>query len=418
MKTAKVLKGTIAVSFVAVLLQGCGAVGGAQAYVPRFAARSAIAAHGASSGDYTILYNFSPGRDGSWPQTGVTALNGRLFGTTSWGGHIDGVVYKLTTSGQQTVLYRFNESRGAQDPQGELLVVNNTLYGTAQSGGAKGRGAIFAITPSGREQHVVYSFQRSPDLSDPKAGLVERNGTMYGTARGGGGQKHYGGVYSLTTSGVEHVLHRFDGAPNDGAIPYGKLTLVNGVFYGTTLGGGSHDSGSIYSITPSGKERLLYSFKGGANDGAAPIALTLLDGTLYGTTVNGGDSSCGNGCGTVFAFKIGGTEGVLHKFKLNEGARPSAALLAYNGQLYGTTCSGGLFGNAFTCGNGSGYEEFGSGSLFRISPGGSFTILHYFSGYGDGATPVAPLIAYKGALYGTTQNGGNGQYGTVFRIAP
>ena len=367
MKTAKILKGHRCLC--RGVVAGLRRLGGAQAYVPRFAARSAIAAHGASTRDYTILYDFSPGRDGSWPQTGVTALNGRLFGTTSWGGHIDGVVYKLTTSGQQTVLYRFNESRGAQDPQGELLVVNNTLYGTAQSGGAKGRGAIFAITPSGREQHVVYSFQRSPDLSDPKAGLVERNGTMYGTARGGGGQKHYGGVYSLTTSGVEHVLHRFDGAANDGD-SYGKLTLVNGVSRHDV--GGSYDSGSIYSITPSGKERLFYSFKGGANDGAAPIALTLLDGTLYGTTVNGGDSSCGNGCGTVFAFKIGCRTGSSN-FEIERRREALCRLTRLQRATLRHDVLRRVIRKRLYLREWFGLRRVrGSGSPFRISPGGQF----------------------------------------------
>jgi uncharacterized repeat protein (TIGR03803 family) len=362
------------------------------------------------------LYSFGGGHDGSWPAAGVTALNGRLFGTTTWGGHSEGTVYKLTTSGVETVLYRFTDLRGPEDPEAELLDVNNTLYSTTPEGGSQHAGTVFAITPAGR-QHVVYSFKKSSDVFGPTNGLVQLNGTMYGTASNGGGSQHDGGVFAVIPSGKEHVVHRFGGAPSDGAYPTGKLLVVNGVLYGVTIAGGSHDRGTIFSLTPSGKESILYSFKGGATDGAAPIGLSMLDGTFYVTTANGGDSSCTSGCGAIAAFNIGDRERIFHKFVLNEGARPSAPLLAYNGSLYGVACAGGAWGNAFTCSSGSSYQEFGPGSLFRIDLDGRFTVLHYFGG-SDGATPMGSLVAYKGFLYGTARNGGNEASGVVFRIAP
>jgi uncharacterized repeat protein (TIGR03803 family) len=75
------------------------------------------------------------------------------------------------------------------------------------------------------------------------------------------------------------------------------LIDVNGTFYGTTAGGGASGDGTVFAVRTSGAERAMYSFKGGT-DGANPQAgLVELNGALYGTTSAGGAS----GNGTVFA---------------------------------------------------------------------------------------------------------------------
>jgi uncharacterized repeat protein (TIGR03803 family) len=72
---------------------------------------------------------------------------------------------------------------------------------------------------------------------------------------------------------------------------------VNGVLYGTTGGGGSAAVGTVFKVTTSGHESVLYRFKNG-NDGASPFAaLTYLKGKLYGTPIGGGGP---NNDGTVF----------------------------------------------------------------------------------------------------------------------
>jgi uncharacterized repeat protein (TIGR03803 family) len=370
---------------------------------------------------YAILHSFGKGRDGALPVAALTPLGGHLYGTTFRGGYSLGTVYKVTTSGIETVLHRFKPPPDGSEPEANLLAVNDTLYGTLYyGGGGSAPGAVFAITPAGRER-VIYAFKKPPDVSTPISGLVELGGKMYGSAEFGGAQQDFGGVFEVTTSGKERVVHRFTGAPGDGGRASADLIIVNGVLYGVTAFGGSHDDGVIFSLTPSKVERVLYSFKGG-RDGVSPNALTLLNGTLYGTTMEGGDNSCSQGCGTIFAFKIGVGERVIHYFKLNEGTKPAAGLLAYKGQLYGTTCAGGLYGNGESCWGGSGFQVYGVGTVFRISTSGAFTVLHSFdSQSGDGETPMAPLVALNGALYGTTENGGSyalGYGGTVFRISP
>jgi uncharacterized repeat protein (TIGR03803 family) len=111
----------------------------------------------------------------------------------------------------------------------------------------------------------------------------------------------------------ETVLHNFTDYYDDGAGPEADMTNVGGTLYGTTVEGGTHSCGTTYetcgtvfTITTSGTERVLYSFAGGS-DGQWPIApLTNVGGTLYGTTRNGGAYDSG----TVFKITTSGTETV------------------------------------------------------------------------------------------------------------
>jgi uncharacterized repeat protein (TIGR03803 family) len=108
-------------------------------------------------------------------------------------------------------------------------------------------------------------------------------------------------VFKVTPKGKETVRYSFTGGA-DGFAPY-FVTLVfgkKGVLYGTTVGGGAYGDGTVFQVTPSGIETVLYSFAGSQYlDGASPFAGVLLEtntGTLYGTTAKGG----AYGYGTVF----------------------------------------------------------------------------------------------------------------------
>jgi uncharacterized repeat protein (TIGR03803 family) len=144
--------------------------------------------------------------------------------------------------------------------------------------------------------------------------LISVKGKLYGTTDLGGGgggcpsQDGCGTFFSVTTSGKEKVLHSF-GRRKDGAQPFASLIDAKGTLYGTTAAGGGSKCGgfgcgTLYSVTTTGTESVLYRF-GGGSDGEYPYA-ALIDasGTLYGTTSRGGGSECYRhiGCGTVFAF--------------------------------------------------------------------------------------------------------------------
>jgi uncharacterized repeat protein (TIGR03803 family) len=188
------------------------------------------------------------------------------------------------------LLHRFPNVAHGTHPIANLLKVNRTLHGTTSQGEPSNEGTVFSISPSG-QMKVLHFFRGVPDGGGPTAGLIDVNGIFYGATSGGGrrGAHGRGGgtVYSITTSGSEKVLYRFVGA-SDGWDPVGGLVDVGGTLYRTTYYGGSAGGGTVYRITTSGSHKVLCSFVGGS-DGAEPAsALIDVDGTLYGTTVFGG----------------------------------------------------------------------------------------------------------------------------------
>ncbi len=94
-----------------------------------------------------------------------------------------------------------------------LLNVNGTFYGTTGQGGAENDGTVYSITQSGAET-VIHSFAGYPyDGANPRAGLINIKGTLYGATRTAGAQYyvHQGTVFSMTLSGKETILHNFGG---------------------------------------------------------------------------------------------------------------------------------------------------------------------------------------------------------------
>jgi uncharacterized repeat protein (TIGR03803 family) len=203
------------------------------------------------------------------------------------------------------------------------------------------------------------------------------------------------------------TLLSFDGT--DGAnSAAGLVRATDGNFYGTTSGGGAHSNGTVFRISPSGALTTLYSFcsKSACSDGANPVAglIQATDGNLYGTTQ----------LGTVFKITLSGT---LTTLGGPGGQSPLAALVqGKDGNFYGTMARGG----ANTCTMRSGYRV-SCGTVFKITPAGAVTTLASFS-QANGFTPSSPLIqATDGNFYGTTPNGGGtGEpgFGTVFKITP
>jgi uncharacterized repeat protein (TIGR03803 family) len=254
---------------------------------------------------------------------------------------------------------------------------------------------------------------------DPDSELIDIKGTLYGTTVGGG-KFGDGTVYSISTTGSEHVLHTFRGG-SDGANPAAALIDVNGTLYGTTQRGGETGlcqgytdalgCGTVYSITTAGKEKVLHRF-GSGSDGMWPEApLTDVNGTLYGTTVFGGGSGCyySIGCGTVFSVNLKGSETILYSFKgASDGWYPRGSLIDVRDTLFGTTLYGGWSG----CHN-------GCGSVYRVSLSGKAKVLHRFGKGSDGASPYAGLVNVNNTLYGTTAAGGGpGSGGTIYSITP
>jgi uncharacterized repeat protein (TIGR03803 family) len=150
----------------------------------------------------------------------------------------------------------------------------------------------------------------------------------------------------------------------------------------------------------------LYSFSGGP-DGANPNALVPgANGLFYGTTQNGGT----NGYGTIFQLQLApnGAPTNLYSFTgAGDGAFPVAGLVpGADGNFYGTASVGGTGGDW--------------GTIFKITPGGTFSSIYSFTGVADGGFPYAELAqGTDGNFYGTTLEGGISKgWGTVFEITP
>lgn len=314
------------------------------------------------------------------------------------------------------VLFNFQGGNG-QFPLGSLIEVNGVLYGTTSGGGSHGLapkdGVAFSMSTSG-EEHVLHDFGATKaDGNYPGAALLDLDGTLYGTTELGN-TENTGTVFSISTTGKEQLLYSFGEFGPSGMQPSASLTNLGGTLYGTTNFGGESSIGTVFGVSASGKERVLHSFGHPyKTDGQIPAApLIALRGTLYGTTYEGGTYYRGNcgiapcpGDGTVFSITPAGKVSVLHSFGgSGDGVNPQAGLLDVNGTLYGTTLLGGTDQH---------------GIIFSITPSGTEHIVHRFGGSpNDGDESAASLIDVGGTLYGTTQYGGANGKGTVFSISP
>jgi uncharacterized repeat protein (TIGR03803 family) len=247
----------------------------------------------------------------------VIGMDGSLYGTAEEGGTSGlctygfggcGGVYKIKTSGKgYTLIYSFDQTNGANSYSPLLLGTDGNFYGTTYVGGSvsgsfKNAGVVFKMTPSGKYS-VVYAFcalSNCVDGANPVAGLTQAtDGNFYGTTEYGGtgtGGLRQGVVFKLTAAGQLTVLYNFCSLASctDGSNPYGGLVQASdGNFYGTTLGGGMHNYGVIFQVTPSGKYTVLYNFD--YTTGAYPeVTLTQhTDGVLYGDTSQGGSARLG-----------------------------------------------------------------------------------------------------------------------------
>lgn len=285
---------------------------------------------------------------------------------------------------------------------------DGNLYGTTIYGGAADSGTVYRLSPSGT-MTTIYSFcalASCADGAEPFFGLtLGADGNLYGTTNEGGADND-GTIFKITLSGTLTRLHSFDG--NDGCTPQGGLMLANnGFFYGTTLFCGT-GAGTLFAIKPDGSFRTLYQFLSNSLHGGNPytVPIQASDGNLYGVTYAGGS----NGGGVV--YKVTPSNAVTNIYNFcsesgcSDGLYPLGGLAeGADGNLYGTVTS------AANC----------CGAVFRLTTGGTETILHLFNG-ADGSDPIATLtVGNDGVMYSTTSQGGanmncSGGCGTIFSI--
>ena len=298
------------------------------------------------------------------------------------------------------MLHTFTGGDGSSPESALVQGSDGNFYGTTFYGGASSAGTIFVITPAG-VLSTLHNFSGSDGL-DPATSLVEgSDGNFYGTAQyggEGGGREGFGTVFMITPAGKFTRLHRFDGS--DGSEPSGPLVQgTDGNFYGTTGAGGANGNGAVFVITPAGSFTLLHSFD--TSDGSQPGGGLVLgiDGNFYGATVGGGADDAG----TVFQLTPAGGLTTLHSFSYTDGSEPFGLVQGSDGNFYGTTYQGGADEDAA--------NPSGSGTIYKLTPSGEFTLLHSFDGTNGLSSTTSLVQGSDGSFYGTA-------YQTIFQIRP
>lgn len=306
---------------------------------------------------YEVVHGFSAGGAGGRTPSGtlLETTDGSLHGTTVLGGSGDvGVVFRVLP-GRSIVTRDLADATTGKNPYAGLVQTDDgTLYGTTRVGGANGSGTFFTIAPSGT--FVTYDL---PMANTPGFGL----------------------------------------RPTDGPTT-GPVLAADGNLYaavqGPTFVSNSYHAGAIVRLTPQG---VLTKFPAAFQDRLnAPNGQLVAapDGYLYGTA-----RGFAGGC-SAFRFRPASAEWeVIHTFTPDEAPFPTALVLAPDGNFYG----------AATAGSSS------PGTVFRMTPSGSVTVLHQFLDVAEGTSFMAPLIvAGDGNLYGVASQGGGFGAGTIFRV--
>lgn len=300
------------------------------------------------------------GSNGRNPIAGVTHdPNDVLWGTTNLGGdHSFGTIYSLTPNGSQwtsNVLYSFTGGADGKWPQGNITrdVATGTLYGSTSAGGTSNCGTAFQVSPQ-KVFSTLYTFHGGGDGCSPRTAM--HNGVQVGTLLGStynGGSTNAGTIFELMEINgqwTEAVLYAFTNGA-DGGFPTDTAIDKNGNVIGVTHDGGAFGHGTIFRLSQQGHRwnlTVLYSFKG-VPDGALPVGVTPGDKakTIYVTTENGGTHNRGG----IFKYTSSGgiaQETTVYSFGsvANDGASPQSRINIEpkTGLIYGTTSRGGQFG--------------------------------------------------------------------------
>jgi uncharacterized repeat protein (TIGR03803 family) len=360
----------------------------------------------AGSNSLTTLVSFN-NTNGSTPLAGLVRDSaGNLFGTTSGGGAYGyGTVFEIAAgTNTLTILVSFNNSNGGGPHARLVRDSSGNLFGTTVGGGANGYGTVFKVAAGTNALTTLVSFNNA-NGANPWAGLVEdSNGNLFGTTQTGG-VNGKGTVFELAAgTNALTTLISFNGA-NGVGVDSGLVMDGNGNLFGTTMGGGADNDGTMFKVTSETNTlTTLVSFYGG-NSGSGPRGGLIEDanGNLFGTTVSGGYF----GYGTVYEVPAGtGTPITLVSFGEDmNGYIPYCRLIMdSSGNLFGTTHAGGAYGG---------------GTVFEVAAGtNTLTTLASFNQNTGGDGPYAGLVMdSNGNLFGTAEGGGPGGHGTVFEVA-
>lgn len=261
-----------------------------------------------------------------------------------------------------------------------------------------------ATLPAQARLTTLHSFTADQGAR-PQVPLIEgSDGAFYGTTPEGGSDGK-GTVFRIRADGTLITLVSFNGS--NGSKPNGLIQGTDGAFYGTTFAGGTGDYGTVFRLSANGTLTTVVHFDGSRGRNPLGNLVQASDGTLYGTTTKGGSKDHG----TIFRLSLAGTLTTLASFDGQDGRTfPISLIQGGDGAFYGLTRYNG---SAFYY-NGR-IESTYDGAAFRLDANGALTTLAIFANHD---TPSSLILGSDGALYGTTEQGGNNGNGSVFRLNP
>ena len=352
-------------------------------------------------GAFTVLRSLLVATDGGKPAGALfRGTDGSYYGMNNDGGsNLYGTIFKISSTGTYTVLTRLNGGITANQPQESVAQgIDFGYYGTTLTGGMNDQGTIFKIC--GGVYSLLRSFKSTTDGGLPKGSLLQASdGNFYGVTSTGG-TSNAGTIFKITPSGTFTVLRNLVG-PSDGSVPQGSLIQgTDNFLYGLTSAGGTGGGGTVFKISTAGVFRVIRQLVV-ATDGANPEGNLIkgaggADSLLYGMTKSRIFKISQNGIiFTILRTLNAATDGNL----------PLGSLVrATDGNFYGTNSSGGNFSN--------------SGTIFKITPAGVYTVLRHLNPTTDGGNPKGNMTqAADGFLYGLTSAGGTNKAGTIFRTS-
>lgn len=346
----------------------------------------------------------------------VTVYNNKLYcmsvqGAVSNYGALYAIDPSLPNGSNTTIIKIFDGTSGGGGNNNEMIVYNNKLFGCTSAGGVNSAGVLFQVDPSTNTYTKLVDFNYANTGSVPLGRLVPNGGKFLGVCNSGG-VNNTGTIFEWDPASPGTVLKKYDfGANNfDNPIQPGiAMFLYNSKFYGTTYNGGFVDQGTLFEYDATANilsKKLNFN---AAENGRIPYGRpTLLNGKIYGTSYTGPQEIYGTAYGTIWEFDPSASV-YSRKFLFSNanntanGRSPLASPVAYNGKLYGLTNAGGV----------SDY-----GVAYEFDPATNAYVKTDIQTLGTGSHPDGELTMYNNKFYGMLGNGGIGNLGIIFSYDP
>lgn len=297
------------------------------------------------SGTFSLLHSFG-GPDGMIPRSPITVGDGSLYGVTVLGGgHSLGTLFKIDSNGSFSTIHTFSGPDGA-NPAAVIHARDGSLYGVTQAGGTTNGGVIFRYDLLARTIVTIYTFPVEVDYETHRRLLETSAGTVLVTT-----WENVAGVASISrleSNGTLTPLVPYLDWPSE------LIEGADGLFYGTTYGGGQGGQGTIFQMNAAGTMNVLHSFISAEGMGSFARLMQSTDGAFYGTTSRTMyDDAQANG-GVVFRLRVQPTGLSVAAGPDREGLTTElrATLSSDEGPLAGKlitfTSGGATLGSAYT----------------------------------------------------------------------